>query len=53
MVTVGVIALAVAFVERRDAPFPGGGWPTTFEALHWIGMFAFAALAASALTDDG
>src|SRR5690606_26094645 len=52
LVTVGVIAIAVTYVERRDAPFPGGGWPTTFESLHWIGMFAFAALAASALTDD-
>lgn len=50
--TVGVIAVAVAYLERRDAPFPGGGWPTTFESLHWVGMFAFAALAASVLTDD-
>ena len=52
LVTVGVIAIAVTYVERRDAPFPGGGWPTIFESLHWIGMFAFAALVASALTDD-
>lgn len=51
-VTVGVIGLATTYVERRDAPFPGGGWPGTFESLHWIGMFAFAALAASALTDS-
>lgn len=53
LVSVGVIGLAVTYLERRDAPFPGGGWPTTFESLHWIGMFAFATLAASALTDDG
>lgn len=52
LVTVGVIGLAVAVVERRDAPFPGGGWPGTFDWLHWIGMFAFATLATSALTDD-
>lgn len=51
MVTVGVIGLAVAYVERRDSPFPGGGWPTTFEPLHVIGMFAFAALVTSVLTD--
>lgn len=52
LATVGVITVAVTYLERRDAPFPGGGWPTTFESLHWVGMFAFAALAASVLTDD-
>lgn len=49
--TVGVIGLAVTFLERRDAPFPGGGWPATFDSLHWLGMFAFAMLATSVLTD--
>ncbi|MFP5489021.1 MAG: discoidin domain-containing protein, partial [Acidimicrobiia bacterium] len=52
LAAVAVIGLAVTYLERRDAPFPGGGWPTTFESLHWVGMFAFATLAASALTDD-
>lgn len=53
LAAVAVIGLAVTYLERRDAPYPGGGWPTTFDSLHWIGMFAFAALAASVLTDDG
>lgn len=52
LTTVTVIGLAVTYLERRDAPYPGGGWPSTFDSLHWIGMFAFATLAASALTDE-
>jgi arabinofuranan 3-O-arabinosyltransferase len=52
LAAVAVIGLAVTYLERRDAPYPGGGWPATFESLHWIGMFAFATLASSALTDE-
>ena len=52
LAAVTVIGLAVTYLERRDAPYPGGGWPTTFDSLHWIGMFALATLAASVLTDE-
>jgi arabinofuranan 3-O-arabinosyltransferase len=52
LATVAVIGVAVTYLERRDAPAPGGGWPTTFSSLHWVGMFAFAVLATSVLLDD-
>lgn len=51
LVTVGVIGLAVAYVERRDAPLPSGGWPSAFEGLHAFGMLAFGLLVTSALTE--
>jgi arabinofuranan 3-O-arabinosyltransferase len=49
VVTIGV---GTAFVEWRDAPFPGGGWPAAFESLHGFGMFAMVSLLVAALTAD-
>ena len=51
LITIGVL---VVFVERRDAPFPGGGWPTSFNSVHGIGLFAVVAILVGALiADDG
>ena len=49
VVTIGV---GTVFVEWRDAPFPGGGWPAAFESLHGFGMFAMVSLLVGALTAD-
>ena len=43
------VALAVAFIERRDAPFPGAGWTTSFEHLNGLALSACALVVASAL----
>jgi energy-converting hydrogenase Eha subunit G len=43
------VAIAVAFIERRDAPFPGAGWTTSFEHLNGLALSAVALVAASAL----
>ena len=47
-----VVAVVVIVRERRSAPLPNGGWPTTFESLHELGMFAVAAVIVSALLAD-
>jgi arabinofuranan 3-O-arabinosyltransferase len=52
LAALGVVAAAVVVSEARNSPLPDGGWPVAFERFHWVGMFAFAALAVSALTDD-
>ena len=44
-----VVATYVTVHERRVAPLPDGGWPTTFEAAHGLGMFAIASLLVGAL----
>jgi hypothetical protein len=33
-------------------PFPGGGWPSTFEVLHGFGMFAAASLLVGVVLAD-
>lgn len=43
------VAVAVAFIERRDAPFPGAGWTTSFEHLNGLALSACALVVASAL----
>jgi arabinofuranan 3-O-arabinosyltransferase len=43
------VAIAVTFIERRDAPFPGAGWTTSFEHLNGLALSAVALVAASAL----
>ena len=43
------VAIAVAFIERRDAPFPGAGWTTSFEHLNGLALSAVALVAASTL----
>ncbi len=50
--TVATVGLATAYLERRDMPFPGGGWPITFEVLHGFGMFAVASLLVGAVIAD-
>lgn len=48
------IGALVVFVEQRDAPFPGGGWPTSFNSVHGVGLFAVVAILVGALVaDDG
>lgn len=48
------ISAAVMFAERRQSPYPGGGWTHTFELLHGVGLFAMASLLVGAfMTDDG
>jgi arabinofuranan 3-O-arabinosyltransferase len=41
-----LLAVAVVVVgrERRSAPAPNGGWPSTFESVHALGMFAVVSL---------
>ena len=46
------MACLVVFVERRDAPFPGGGWPVSFNSVHGIGLFAVVAILVGALVAD-
>lgn len=52
LAAVVVLGASVTFLERRDAPLPNGGWPTTFESLHGLGMFAMVCLFVSALFAD-
>ncbi len=48
------ISAAVIYAERRQSPYPGGGWTHTFEVLHGVGLFAMASLLVGAfMTDDG
>ncbi len=49
LITVGAV---VVLVERRDAPFPNGGWPTSFTSVHGIGMFAAVSILVAALVGD-
>ena len=44
-----VIAVFVVGRERRVAPLPNGGWPSTFEAVHPLGMFAVVCVLVGAL----
>ncbi len=44
------VAVAVAYVERRDAPAPDAGWTAAFERLHGLAVFAVLLLAAGAVT---
>jgi arabinofuranan 3-O-arabinosyltransferase len=48
LAAVCAIGLDVVVTERRFAPFPNGGWPSQFERLHDVGMFALAALLVAA-----
>ena len=47
-----VVAGIVLVSESRNAPFPNGGWPTTFASAHGIGMFAVVAILVAALVAD-
>lgn len=49
----GVIALWVLWVVRRDRPWPDAGWPVRFERLHELGLFAAVSLAVAACTPRG
>lgn len=44
-----VVVVGVVWIERRDAPFPNGAWPTEFESLHGLGMFAVVSLLVGAV----
>lgn len=50
--TLVAVGAAVAWLERRNSPFPNGGWPAEFESLHRIGMFAAVALLVGAVFAD-
>jgi arabinofuranan 3-O-arabinosyltransferase len=53
LATLAAVACTVTYLERRDAPFPNGGWPVEFEWLHGFGVFAAVALlVAAVLADD-
>ena len=47
-----VVTGIVLVSEFRNAPFPNGGWPTTFASAHGIGMFAVVAILVAALVAD-
>ena len=47
-----VIGAVVVASEWRNSPFPNGNWPTTFTAVHGVGMFAVVALLVGALVAD-
>ncbi|NNE12047.1 MAG: hypothetical protein HKN41_07345, partial [Ilumatobacter sp.] len=38
--------------ERRLNPFPNGGWPGTFDAVHELAMFAVVGVLVGALVAD-
>ncbi len=44
------VAVAVAYVERRDAPAPDAGWTAAVDRLHGLAVFAVLLLAAGAVT---
>ncbi len=43
------VGIAVALIERRDAPFPNAGWTVAFDHLHGLALAAVALVALSAL----
>ena len=40
-----VVAAAVVWIERRDAPVPNAGWTVSFEHLNGLAIFAVLAIA--------
>ena len=52
LAAVVTLGAAVTVIERRNAPFPNGGWPAEFEHLHGIGMFALVALLVGVVTEQ-
>ncbi len=52
LASVLVMACMVVVRERRSAPAPNGGWPSTFESLHGVGMFAVVCVLVSAIVAD-
>ncbi len=49
LASLSVVAALVVVRERRIAPFPNGAWPSTFESLHGLGMFAIVCVLVGAL----
>ncbi len=45
----GLTALAVLWIERRDRPFPNAGWTTHFDHLNGLALFAVIAIAVGAM----
>ncbi len=45
----GLTALAVLRIERRDRPFPNAGWTTHFDHLNGLALFAVLAIAVGAM----
>ncbi len=45
-----VVSVVVVVRERRVGPLPNGGWPSTFESVQGLGMFAIVCLLVGALT---
>ncbi len=45
----GLTALAVLWIERRDRPFPNAGWTTYFDHLNGLALFAALAVAVGAM----
>jgi hypothetical protein len=43
------VAVAVAVIERRKAPFPNAGWTNSFEHLNGLALTAVALVAASTM----
>jgi arabinofuranan 3-O-arabinosyltransferase len=52
LATLAVVAALVTLRERRNAPTPGGGWPSVFEQWHGLGLFAAAAVVVAAVFAD-
>jgi hypothetical protein len=45
----GVTALAVLWIERRDRPYPNAGWTTHFDHLNGLAVFAVLTIAVGAM----
>jgi arabinofuranan 3-O-arabinosyltransferase len=47
-----VVGSIVVLSEVRNSPFPNGEWPTMFNSVHGIGMFAVVSILVGALVAD-
>jgi arabinofuranan 3-O-arabinosyltransferase len=50
MAIVGLIGVVMVRVVQTERPWPDAGWPSRFEWLHGLGMFAAVSLAVTLLT---
>ncbi len=49
LITLGAV---VVMVERRDSPFPNGGWPSAFASVHGVGLFAVVSILVGVFVAD-
>ena len=46
------LGAVVVLVERRDSPFPNGGWPSAFASMHGVGLFAVVSILVGVFVAD-